>query len=349
MSGTDSPAADPTPANSYPGVGYAIQVGGNPLHSVRDITVRQNFNSNPVMDGFRVSGLIGATFDGIHCELLWSCFHFTGRSESKDIVMLNITPGYGQIEPSGASLYHSEIINDLGAASGFTAVGIASRQTAYVIDDSVGGHAVANNRGIGGDCSLYILNQSYGQSYCNPTPIYGELAQEQHLALYNKDVYFRDTVQNGSTFWGQIGLMGANNVGIDGVNGIIYFDPYGGLSHSSQNRVYIDKSGLHICNSAGSPCAYLDSGNTSAHLIFGQSGVAAVTTQLPTAGTMQLYGGTNFHNFAVPYAVPPNCSYGASVTGNTYKIVASTTQVTITSSQSNDGSSVSWTCSATIN
>jgi hypothetical protein len=349
MSGTNSPANDPTPSNSIPAVGYAISVGGNPLHSVRDITVRPNFNSNPVMDGFRVAGLIGGTFDGIHCEIEWACFHFTGSSESKDIVLLNITPGHGQVTPSGAGLFYSQIVNDAGAANEFTAMGVASRQTPYAIDDLPGKHSAQSGGGIRGDCAMYVLNYGYAQPYCNQYQFSGEFAIGQHLSLYSKDLYFRDTIGNGSTFLGQIGLMGSNNVGIDGVNGTIYFNPYGGLNHSSTSRVYIDSGGLHICNSAGSSCAYLDSNNTTAHLIFGQSGTAAVTSQLPTAGTMTLYGGTNFHVFATPYAVPPNCSYGASVTGNTYKISATTTQVTITSSQSNDGSTVSWTCSATVN
>jgi len=352
MSGSNAPAVDPTPSNSIPTVGYAISVGGNPMHSVRDITVRPNFNSNPVMDGFRVAGLIGGTFDGIHCEIEWACFHFTGSSESKDIVLLNITPGHGQVTPSGAGLFHSQIVNDAGAANEFTAMGVASRQTPYAIDDLPGKHSPQSGGGIRGDCAMYVLNYGYAQPYCNQYQFSGEFAIGQHLSLYSKDLYFRDTIANGSTFLGQIGLMGSNNVGIDGVNGTVYINPYGGPDHSAKSRVYFDSGGLHICNSAGSNCASFDfaSGSTNTHLVIGaQSGTPAVTSQLPTAGTMTLYGGVGQHNFTVPYATNPNCSYGPSTTESTYKISATTTTVTVTSSSSHDGSTVSWTCSATVN
>jgi hypothetical protein len=352
MSSSNAPAVDPTPKNSYPGIGYSIYVGGNPLHSIRDITVRPNFNPNPLMDGFRIAGLIGATFDGIHCEIEWACFHFTSRSESKDIALLNITPGYGQVTPSGASLFHAQIVNDNKAANGLVAMGVASRQTPYSVDDSQGGHSAQSGFGIQGDCAMYWLSQGYGQPYCDQYQYAGEMALGQHLALYDKDLYFRDTIANGSTFLGQVGLMGNKNVGIDGVNGTVYINPYGGPDHSAKSRVYIDSGGLHICNSAGSNCAYFDfaSGSTNTHLVIGeQSGTPAVTSQLPTAGTITLYGGVGQHTFAKPYATNPNCSYGPSTTENTYKISATTTTVTVTSSSNHDGSTVSWTCSATMN
>jgi hypothetical protein len=64
-----------------------------------------------------------------------------------------------------------------------------------------------------------------------------------------------------------------------------------------------------------------------------------------SAGTITLAGGTGRHSFAKSYGAVPVCTLGPTASGNTYKVAATPAMVTITSSSTQDVSSVDWICS----